>query len=69
MVTINSALEDIMQLDFTSREMILDILQKRQIEASRELIATHAKKSLKQYHSGNLKALSLEEALSHLNTL
>ena len=33
MVTINSVLEDIMQLDFASREMLLEILQKHQIEA------------------------------------
>jgi len=69
MVTINSTLEDIMQLDFTSREMILEILQKRQIEASRELIADHAKNSLKQYRSGKLKAFSLEETLNQLNAL
>ena len=47
MVTINSTLEDIMQLDFASREMLLEILQKRQIEARRDEMAKTAKQTLK----------------------
>ena len=58
MVTIDSALEDIMRLDYTSREMILEILQKRQIESRRELMASNAKKSLKEYRAGKVVPLS-----------
>lgn len=44
MVTIDSTLEDIMQLDFDSREILLEILQKRQIEARRDEIAKKRKR-------------------------
>ena len=69
MVTINSTLEDIMQLDYTSREMLLEILQKRQIESRRDEIAKAAKQTLKEYHSGKILPLSAEEVLKKLNTL
>ncbi|GGH16350.1 hypothetical protein [Mucilaginibacter phyllosphaerae] len=69
MVTINSTLEDIMQLDFTSREMLLEILQKRQIEAKRDEVAKKAKQSLKIYTSGKLPSLSAGEVIDKLNSL
>lgn len=69
MVTINSTLEDIMQLDFASREMLLEILQKRQIEARRDEIAKTAKKSLKEFHSGKNVPLSADDVISKLNNL
>lgn len=69
MVTLNSTLEDIMQLDYTSREMILEILQKRQIESRRELMANNAKKSLKEYRAGKTQPTSLEETLNRLHSL
>ncbi|MDB4903053.1 MAG: hypothetical protein JWQ63_2334 [Mucilaginibacter sp.] len=69
MVTINSTLEDIMQLDYASREMLLEILQKRQIESRRDEIAKVAKQTLKEYHSGKILPLSAEEVLKKLNTL
>ncbi|QEL02614.1 hypothetical protein FKG96_17915 [Olivibacter sp. LS-1] len=69
MATLNSTLEDIMKLDYTSREMILEILQKRQIESRRELMAKNAKKSLKEYRSGKTQPMSLEETLNRLHSL
>jgi hypothetical protein len=69
MVTINSTLDDIMQLDYTSREMLLEILQKRQIEARREQIAKNAKQSLKDYNAGKLSSLSADEIINKLNSL
>ncbi|WP_377116149.1 hypothetical protein [Mucilaginibacter litoreus] len=62
-------LEDIMKLDFTSREMLLEILQKRQIEARRDEVSKKAKQSLKDYHAGKLTALSAEEVIDKLNSL
>ena len=47
-MTIDQALDDIMQLDEISREMLLDILQKRQIELHRMRIAKNAKGSTKR---------------------
>jgi hypothetical protein len=69
MVTIDSTLEDIMQLDFASREMLLEILQKRQIEARRDEMAENAKHSLKDYQSGKITPLTADEAIKKLNTL
>lgn len=67
MSTIDSALDEIMRLDNTSREMLLDILKKRQIEARRNEIAKQARKSLKDYH-GKLQPMSLEETLHMLDS-
>ncbi|WP_299355670.1 hypothetical protein [Mucilaginibacter sp.] len=69
MVTIDSTLEEIMQLDFNSREMLLEILQKRQIEARRNQIAKTAKQTLKDYHSGKIQPQSAEDVIKKLNTL
>jgi hypothetical protein len=69
MVTIDSTLKDIMQLDFTSREMLLEILQKRQTEARRSEMAKSAKQSLKDYHSGKTLPITAEEAIERLNSL
>jgi len=69
MVTINSTLEDIMQLDYASREMLLEILQKRQIEARRSEIAKAAKQTLKEYRSNNSLSRSAEEVIENLNSL
>ena len=68
MVTINSTLDDIMKLDFDSREMLLEILQKRQVEARREEIAKGARKSLQEYGSGKLQPLSAKEVIEKLNS-
>lgn len=69
MVTINSTLDDIMKLDFTSREMLLEILEKRQVEARREQMAKDAKKSIRDYRKGHTKPLSFKEAIKRLETL
>jgi hypothetical protein len=70
MMTLDQALTDIMQLDDSSREMLLDILFKRQVEARRDEIARNAKKSIKEYRSGKYTPLSNEESISnHLNSL
>ncbi|MDB4926897.1 MAG: hypothetical protein JWR23_2953 [Mucilaginibacter sp.] len=69
MVIIDSTLEKIMQLDFNSREMLLEILQKRQIEARRNKMAKTAKQTLKEYHSGKIQPQTVNEVLEKLNTL
>lgn len=70
MITINSTLQDIMQLDYTSREMLLEILQKRQVEERREKMAEDAKLSLNEYQSGNTSGpLTADEIIERLNNL
>ena len=58
-----------MQLDNESREMLLEILQKRQIEPRREEIAETAKQSIKEYKSGKIMPGSAEELIGKLNAL
>ena len=43
MNTINETLEKLMELDFDSRDMIIEITQKRQVEERRKEIAQNAK--------------------------
>jgi len=69
MATIDSTLQEIMQLDYSSREMLLEIVQKRQIEARRDDIAKAAKQSLKDYHSGKTVPLTANETISRLNSI
>jgi len=69
MITLDQALTEIMQLDYNSREMLLEILQKRQIEARRTEIAENAQQAKKDYEAGNIKPMSAEEAIIHLHTL
>jgi hypothetical protein len=69
MATIDSTLESIMQLDFQSREMLLEILQKRQIEARRTKMAKTAHQTLKEYQSGQLQASTADEVIKKLNSL
>jgi len=69
MVTIDSTLETIMQLDFASREMLLEILQKRQIEARRNDVAKTARQSLKEYQSGKSTPLTADEVVKKLKAL
>ena len=66
MTTINEALDKIMELDFESREMLLEIAQKRQIEDRRKDIATNAKKSITDYKNGKLKAIPASQAVDYL---
>ena len=69
MATIDSTLDDIMKLDFNSREMLLEILQKRQIEYRRNEIAKSAKKTLKEYQSGKITADTAEDVIKKLDSL
>ncbi|WP_257670230.1 hypothetical protein [Parapedobacter tibetensis] len=69
MATIDSALSEFMQLDFNTREMLLDIMQKRQTEARREVIARNAKSGLRDYRAGKLKSESALALIQRLEQL
>jgi len=69
MATIDSTLKEIMQLDYSSREMLLEILQKRQMEARRNDMSRAAKQSLKEYRAGKITPLTADEVISRLNSL
>ncbi len=67
MFTLDKVLDDIMQLDYSTREMLLDILKKRQIEERRKEIAANARKAKSDFKRGKLKARSAKEVIRHLD--
>ncbi len=69
MATINETLDKLMELDFESREMIIEIAQKRQIEERRKEIANNAKKATTAYRGSKTKAVTASEIVSQLNSL
>jgi hypothetical protein len=67
MITIDSALDEIMRMDFQSREILLEILQKRQIEARRNTISKSALSSLKDYENGVYSPMNAQDVIQQLN--
>lgn len=61
-------LEEIMSFDFQTREMLIEIIQNRQIEERRKEIAKSIKSSLSDYKNGKLKSVTAKEALKILNS-
>jgi hypothetical protein len=61
-------LEEIMSFDFNTREMLIEIIQNRQIEERRQEIAKSVKSSLADYRNGKLKSVTAKEALKMLNS-
>jgi hypothetical protein len=69
MKTLDETLDSIMQLDSLSREMLLDILQRRQIEERRKEIAHNGKQARADYKSGKIVAATASDIISTLNSL
>lgn len=69
MQTLNDALDSIMQLDPSSREILLEILQKRQIEERRNEIAQNFEEASKDLKSGTIEKHNATETISILNSL
>ena len=69
MATINEALDKLMELDFESREMIIEIAQKRQVEERRKEIAHNAKKAASAHKGNKIKAVQASEIIARLNSL
>lgn len=66
MSNLENALESIMQMDFETREMLLEILQKRQIETRRIEIARNGRAAKRAYEAGRTKAMDVSEVLVKL---
>ena len=66
MATIDSALSEFMKLDFNTREMLLDIIQKRQAEVRRKAIVRNANAGQRDYLAGNLKSESASTLIQRL---
>lgn len=69
MITINQTLDTIMKLDVSSREMLLEILQKRQVEERRNEIARNGKQAKAAYKSGKSVPTTAGDVIHRLNAL
>lgn len=67
-VTLDKALETAMQLPPEQQGMLLDILQRRRIEARRREIADDAAESLQAFRSGQLKPQPIDSILEELHS-
>ncbi|HUZ57476.1 MAG TPA: hypothetical protein VMU83_01680 [Hanamia sp.] len=67
MKTLDQSLDTIMQMDFISREMLLEILQKRQIEERRQEIAKNGKRAKADFKSGKINPADANDIIHILN--
>ena len=66
MATLDQALDIVMQLEAKQREMLIAIVQRREIQARREEIARDADKSIAAFHAGELKPEPVEDIIAQL---
>ena len=69
MITIDETLDTIMQMDFSTREMLLEILQKRQIEDRRKEIADNGKQAKEDFNTGKITPATAADIIGTLNSL
>jgi hypothetical protein len=67
MITLDQALDVVMQLEYEEKEMLLDILRKRQIEERREEIAQNAQEAIHAFQAGELKTENADELINRLH--
>lgn len=67
MVTFDKALDMVMELPPDEREMLLDIVRRRQIEVRRAEIALNAREARALLGAGKLKVEPLDKALARLH--
>jgi hypothetical protein len=67
MVTLDQAIDAAMRLPYEQREMLLDILRKRQTEARRDRMAQDAQASLNSFQAGELVAQTAGEVVAELH--
>ena len=65
-VTLDQAIDTAMQLPPAQRDMLLEILRSRRIEARRAEIAADARDSIAAFRAGELKTGSAEEVIAEL---
>ena len=67
MTILDHALDVTMQLSYDQKQMLIDILSKRQIRERREEIAENAREAVKSFHAGELKTESTDELIKRLH--
>lgn len=67
MITLDYAIETVLQLPPVQQEMLVEILYKRRIEARRAEIARDAQTSIAEFRAGKLRPQTLEDILAELH--
>ena len=65
-ITLDQAIDVAMQLPLEQREILLDVIRRRDIEARRQEIAWDAEESLAAFRAGELKPQSADEVIREL---
>ncbi len=66
MITLDQAIDMVMQLPEEQQEILIDIFYHRHLEKRRREIAGDAKKSIADFHAGKLHPKSVPEIISEL---
>jgi len=67
MTTLDTALDAVMQLSSDQKQMLIEILWRRQIDERREEIAEHAREAISAFHAGASKPEPVEDLLERLH--
>ena len=65
-MTLDKALDAAMMLPEEQRQMLIEILEKREIERWREEVARDAQEARRAFHAGELKPQTAEEVIPDL---
>lgn len=68
-MTLQQILEATEQLSYQQRELLLQVLSRRQREARQSQIARHAKKARRAFQLGQLTTETAEELIKRLHNL
>ena len=66
MSTFEQVLELVGDLPLDQQELLIDIVQRRAIEARRQELARTSQEALEEFHSGTLQAQTATEAIAEL---
>ena len=67
MTTLDNALDAVMQLSTEQKQMLIEILWRRQIDERREEIAESAREAISDFHAGTLKPVPVEDLFGRLH--
>lgn len=67
MTTLDNALDAAMQLSSEQKQMLIEIMWRRQIDERREEIAANAREAISAFHTGNLKPEPVEDLIERLH--
>lgn len=66
MVTLDQAIDTVMQLPLEQQDMLIEIIRNRRIEQRREEIASDARQAIEAFQSGQLKPQPVDDIITEL---